>query len=144
MLHRLFRGKNNRTVVQLVRYFGVAFVAFAVDFTTVYSLTDGAGVHYLVSAAVAFCLGAVTNYVLSVLWVFDQRSLSSRSAEATIFFLIGIVGLGLNELIMWIATDIAGVYYLFSKLLSTAMVFFFNFFSRKVLLFTERQKEPVP
>jgi putative flippase GtrA len=40
---------------------------------------------------------------------------------------------------MWLLTDVASVHYLLSKIVSASAVFFFNFFSRKALLFRPRR-----
>jgi putative flippase GtrA len=133
----VLQGTTDRTGIQLLRYTFVGGVAFAIDFGTIVLLTEVAGIHYLLSAAVGFVCGLVTNYSLSVLWVFPQRRISSRWAEFTIFALIGLVGLGLNELIMWVLTEKAGVHYLASKLASTFIVYLWNFFARKYALFNK-------
>jgi putative flippase GtrA len=55
--------------------------------------------------------------------------------SATISFTAGVVGLGFNDLFMWIFTDRCGIYYLLSKVITTAIVYFWNFFARKYILF---------
>jgi len=131
----LYRTRTDNTFVQLFRYTIVGGTAFCFDFATLHMLTAYAGFHYLVSAAFAFILGLLVNYVLSVRWVFANRSLKNRYAEFIVFALVGLAGLGLNELIMWGATEYGGVHYLGSKLISTVVVYLFNFSIRKVLLF---------
>jgi putative flippase GtrA len=135
LLARLFRGRGEGALYQLFRYGLVASVAFAVDFGSFYGFTRFAGIHYLISAALAFVLGVNTNYFFSVRWVFSTRAVADRRKEAALFILIGVVGLGLNEVIIWFCTEVLGFHYLVSKICSTAMVFFFNFFTRKMLLF---------
>lgn len=134
-LRALLMGSTNSTLVQLFRYTFVGGTAFVFDFGGLYLLTEHAGLHYQLSAALSFLLGLSVNYVLSVLWVFNRRTLRSRWAEFGIFALVGIVGLGLNALFMWLFTDVAGLYYLLSKVGSTVLVFLWNFFARKVSLF---------
>jgi putative flippase GtrA len=130
----LVEGTDN-TLVQLFRYTFVGGVAFVCDFGGLYALTEFAGLHYLVSASLSFLLGLSVNYALSVLWVFSRRSLRSRWAEFGIFAAVGVVGLALNALFMWLFTDVAGVHYLLSKIGSTFLVFIWNFFARKLSLF---------
>jgi putative flippase GtrA len=52
-----------------------------------------------------------------------------------VFALVGLVGLGLNELIMWALTDGAGLHYMLSKVGATVVIYLWNFFIRKMLLF---------
>lgn len=127
--------------VQLFRYFWVGGTAFAVDFGLLWLLTGWCGVHYLLSAAIAFAAGLTVNYALSVSWVFSERTLHSRIAEFTAFVSIGIVGLGLNEAILWSMTDFLELHYLISKTVATAAVFFWNFTARKYLLFNEKNRK---
>jgi putative flippase GtrA len=53
-----------------------------------------------------------------------------------IFAVIGLVGLGLNEGIIWSFTDLVHFHYLISKIISAIVVFFWNFFARKKILFS--------
>lgn len=78
---------------------------------------------------------------ISVSWVFSERTLHSRIAEFTAFVSIGIVGLGLNEAILWSMTDFLELHYLISKTVATAAVFFWNFTARKYLLFNGKNRE---
>ena len=136
MLKRLLLSKTDRTGIQLIRYGFVGGCAYVVDFGSLYLLTDHLGVHYLLSAAIAFLLGLVTNYILSIVWVFHTRSVEDRKKEFFIFAVIGAVGLGFNELLIWFFTETGGYHYLVSKLCSTVFVFFWNFFARKKILFS--------
>jgi putative flippase GtrA len=131
-----FRDKTDSTLIQLFRYTFVGGIAFLADFSALYLLTETAHIHYLLSAALAFLLGLTTNYLLSVLWVFDKRKLSSRWVEYLVFGFIGVIGLGMNELFMWFFTERMHFYYLVSKLIATAFVYFWNFFARKIALFS--------
>lgn len=129
------QGPAHTLSVQFLRYGVVGGVAFGVDYGSLFLLTEFASVHYLVSAPAAFTLGLLTNYLLSVSWVFDRRTLSNRSLEFFIFALIGAVGLGLNELVIWFLTEKASLHYLLSKLVSSAVVLLWNFFARRFTLF---------
>ncbi len=123
------------TSVQFIRYLFVGGLAFVLDFCSLYVLTSRLQVHYLVSAAVGFLLGLIANYLLSRAWVFPHRSVRSAALEFAIFSGIGLIGLGLNELGIWLLSAIAGMHYLVAKLCTTAIVFFWNFAARKMSLF---------
>jgi putative flippase GtrA len=120
----------------MIRYACVGTLAYGVDFLTLVGLTEIVHVYYLTSAAVGFTMGLVTNYLLSISWVFRKRNLDSRSLEFGLFAVIGVVGLGLNHVFIWTFTEHVGFHYVASKVVSTAAVFFWNFFARKFLLFS--------
>lgn len=135
MLQKIIDNNPNNTLVQLFKYTFVGGIAFIFDFGSLYVLTEIYNIHYMISAAIAFLIGLSINYYLSIVWVFKKRSLKSKSLEFSIFMLIGLVGLILNELFIWIFTEIANIYYLNSKILSTFLVYLWNFFIRKYILF---------
>lgn len=120
---------------EFFRYLLVGGFAFGCDTFTLFSLTRCLKVNYLVSGAVGFLVGTAVNYVLSRSWVFQKRTLRNTPAEVTIFMLIGIVGLGLNEWILWFFQSKLGIYYLYAKGVSGVTVFMWNFGARKVALF---------
>lgn len=133
----LFVGNTDSTLLQLFRYTFVGGFAFLVDFATLFLLTEYCYLHYLISAGIAFIFGLIVNYLLSIKWVFNVSVMDSRLMEFVVFTLIGIIGLGLNELFLWILTDILLIYYLISKIITAGIVYFWNFFARKVILFNK-------
>jgi len=132
---RILIGRNDRLLVQLFRYTLVGGLAFLVDFGALYVLTEFGGLHYLASGALAFLLGLATNYLLSVRWVFSRRTFSNRWAELGLFSLVGLAGLGLNEIFLWLLTERIGLHYLASKIVTTVLVYLWNFGVRKAMLF---------
>ena len=129
-------NKTDKTVIQIFRYIIVGAIAFTFDFGILLFLTEILNIYYLVSAAFAFIMGITINYVLSISWVFKYRTIEKKWIELGIFSLIGFTGLIYNELIMWFFTDyIDFSHYSVSKIISSGLVFFWNFFAKKYLLF---------
>ncbi|MCX7037594.1 MAG: GtrA family protein [Spirochaetes bacterium] len=85
----------------------VSLVAFAIDFAILVALTEAAGLHYLLSAALSFLVGTTVSWALSVIWVF---------------------------------TEPLGIFYMASKVIAAALIFFWNFGARKLVLFTASGK----
>ena len=140
MLNKFFIEKTDNTLIQLFRYTFVGGIAFIVDFACLYILKEFAGIYYLFSATISFILGLIINYVLSILWVFKSRAVNKKNIEIIIFAIIGFIGLGLNVVIMWFFTDQLNILYLHSKLISTAIVYFWNFLARKYILYRGASK----
>ncbi len=130
-----YSALGSQSMHEFVRYFAASLLALAADVAALFVLTSVAGVPYLYSAAAAFVLGLVVVYLLSILWVFERRSSMHPALEFLLFALIGMVGLGLNEGVLWVLTGIWGFYYMFSKIASVVVVFTWNFFARKFILF---------
>ncbi|MBN1406739.1 MAG: GtrA family protein [Calditrichaceae bacterium] len=119
----------------MIRYSISGAIAFSIDMALLFILTEFTRCNYLVAAVISFSIGMLIVYLLSISWVFPNRSIKSRQKEIWIFVLIGVIGLGLNEVIIWSFTEFANFHYMASKLISTAIVYFWNFFNRKYLLF---------
>ncbi|UTB31515.1 MAG: GtrA family protein [Methanobacterium sp. ERen5] len=135
MIQTWLKQSTNKISIQFFRYIFVGGTAFLVDFGSLYLLTEYFGIFYLMSAAIAFTLGLIANYLLSVRWVFNKHTLDNRLHEVGIFTLVGIVGLGLNEVIIWFFTSNMHLFYIYSKIISAALVLFWNFFARRYTIF---------
>ena len=118
------------------RYLAASALALTIDLGTYSGLIRLAGVNYLVAAPVGFTLGLVAIYLLSVRWVFRQRRLKSQRAEFALFIGLSLVGMALNQLMIYAGVQLFGLAYELAKFPSAAAVFCFNFASRKLLLFT--------
>ena len=134
-LKTILREKPDSLVGQLFRYAIVGGISFVVDYGSLWLLTEKAGLPYLWSAALAFILGLICNYLLSTAWVFGESRIKNAWGEFLAFAIIGVIGLGLNELIMYACTDGLGFHYMLSKIVSTGIVFFWNFLARRFLVF---------
>lgn len=122
------------TATELLRYLAVSGVALAVDTATL--LLAANFVHYLWAATLGFLLGAVTSYLLSVRWVFRHRRLAAfPKTEFAAFAAVGVAGLGLNNLAIYVAVEHAGLGLLAAKALAAMLTFSFNFGLRKWGLF---------
>lgn len=135
ILNKLFIQPTNNSLIQLFRYCFVGGFAFIVDAGGLFLLTEYAGLYYLLSATISFILGLVVNYLLSKSWIFRKSKLTSRWTEFIIYSIIGVVGLGLNTLFLYLFTDCLHIYYMLSKIITAALVMLWNFFARKIILF---------
>ena len=136
-------GLSKEALSIFLRVFGteVVRVVFAgvlglfVDAGLMVFLTELIHVPYLTSACVSFVAGLVTSYYLSIYWVFRRRKLARVHTEFLVFVFVGVIGLGLNQLVMWGLTERFAWYYLWSKIVAVIVVFFWNYGVRKWLLF---------
>jgi putative flippase GtrA len=142
MLKKMLSAPSANGLVQLIRYVFVGGMAFIVDYSALYLLAHFAGLHYLLAASLSYLLGMVCNYLISVTWVFDFRREKQWQREFVIFFLIGIAGLILNGLAISLLVEALGLAYMVAKPLAAALILFFNFGARKILLFSAARSQP--
>ena len=125
--------------IQVFRFLLVGGTVFLVDFVLMMLLKEAFGLHPMWATAISFILSNILNYFLSVRFVFPTDESRGRAALVTVFLLLAAVGLGLNQLIMWLMNDRLGVDYRLAKIVSAAVVAVYNFITRK--LFLERKEE---
>ena len=131
----LILRKTDNLLVQFFRYFGVSGICLLIDAGVLFILTKFAGINYLISTFIGYSLGLVLNYILSVNWVFKTKRLASKPMEFGIFVVIGLIGMGINQGVMWLCTDLIGLYFMLSRLISAVIGHTWKFFARKYILF---------
>ena len=62
------------------------------------------------------------------------------AGEVAIFVFISAVGLGLTMALMHLFTDVAGLHVMVSKLVSSIIVFLWNFLGRKLILYPGKRR----
>ncbi|MCQ2153856.1 MAG: GtrA family protein [Bacteroidales bacterium] len=136
MADRLVLRPSSVLWIQLLRYLVSGGVAFLVDTGLLALLTETLGEgHLLLWTGISFGAGLVVTYLFSIKWVFDRRNVKRRAVEFAVFAAIGVSGLLLTELFMWIFARRLGLFYLLAKVITTVIVFFWNFAAKKLLLF---------
>jgi len=127
-------------------FFGEAFgylaasgCALICDMTMLWILVQHFRWDPLMAACVSFILGSVVAYTISVVLVFRERRLESRSMEFAGFVGLGVAGLAINAGVMWLAVRYLGLFYLGAKCVAAVFTFSFNFISRRQLLFVRRR-----
>lgn len=125
--------KNNALVLQYAKFAIVGIISVMVDYVFMVFLAENSafGLDYFQASAFSYTLSVFVNYILSMKYVFQGRDDMGKVKEASIFFVLSLVGLFLNQMIMWMAVELFGIYYVVAKLLSTLLVTNYNFISRK-------------
>lgn len=150
-IKQLFSGDTDNTFIQFFRYVFVGGFAFVVDYGIMTTLVELCRFDPVIAATISFVAGLLVNYVLSTFWIFKNSKIKNRLAEFAAFAAVGVVGLGINAAIIWFFKDILASklifgtllpqdkYYLVGKLVSTVIVFIWNFAGRKFIIFDKNK-----
>lgn len=122
-----------KLIAQIIKFGLVGFLCFFIDYGIMVFLTEIAGVHYLLSSGISFTVSVIVNYILSLTYVFETEN-GNRVKEFVIFVVLSVIGLGINQLLMWFCVDILGIFYMISKIGATAVVMVYNFITRKMIM----------
>lgn len=101
----------------------------------------------MAGSALGFTVSVIINYILSFKFVFERKEDLERRAEFVVFIVLSVIGLGLNQLIIWICVEplYGNVMFLQrmlnynraytgAKVIATAIVMVYNFVTRKMFL----------
>ena len=123
-----------KLIEQMIKFGFVGFLCFFIDWGIMVFLTEVFGINPLISSTISFTVSVSVNYILSVTFVFETDKNANKGSQFVIFVLLSIVGLGVNELCMWLGTDLLGIHYMITKVGATAVVMVYNFITRKIFL----------
>lgn len=140
LLTRLRRNRflgeylNRTTLIQFLKYAANGLICFAVEFSTLYLLTEYAKIWYIVSNSIAFILSTILNFLINRFWTF--RSTANAARQFTMAIALALFNLLASNLIMYLLTDICRLYYLFSKIVAIAIIASWNFILYKKVIYT--------
>lgn len=115
-------------------------VSFLVDYGIMVALVELAGFSPFWAAGISFTVSVIVNYLICVLWVFKGEK--NTGVMATVVFIgSSVVGLGLNQLFMWLFVDICGIYYMIAKVIATLLVMIWNYIAKRKALYSKKKVE---
>jgi putative flippase GtrA len=135
--------KISNILKEFIRYLIIGGTAFIVDFTLLYIFKtyvfynlEVTGVY--ISTALGFIGGLMYNYIFSLLYVFESAKENNKGKDIRsfiIFTIIGVVGLILTELGMYVGVELFDINYLIVKVFVAGVVLIWNYGIRKILIF---------
>ncbi len=121
-------------LLRLVRFGIVGASGMVVDFTVTWLCKEKLRWNKYLSNSLGFVLAATNNYIWNRLWTFQSQS-PFVAREYLSFFLIAVVGLGINNLFVYILHDRMHLNFYLSKLFAIGVVTLWNFTMNYVFTF---------
>lgn len=119
-----------RLLIQFLKFSAVGLSAFAIDYA-LFLVLHLFGMSYLIANLLSYTIANVYNFIMSMKFVFAGRTGQSRLAQAIIFAVLSVIGLGLNEFLLWLLVEFVVPLPVVSKIIATFLVMIFNYVTRK-------------
>ena len=123
----------------LILYGIIGSFSSGLDFVIYTFLVQIAGLQYLIANCISVLGGITTSFILNRNYNFKVKDNTKR--RFTIFLTVGLCGLMLSNLILYVSIDELDMNKLVSKLLSIVLVVFFQFLINKYLTFKPSNNE---
>ncbi|MFC2032044.1 glycosyltransferase [Chloroflexota bacterium] len=127
-IYSLMRRKGE--ILRFVKFCLVGLSGVLVNTGLLWLLTEFAGLFYLLSAAISIESSILSNFTLNDYFTFRDRRLpgaKSFLSRLVKFNLVILAGLALNMGLLWLLTEVYGVYYLLSNLCGIAVATIWNY-----------------
>lgn len=156
-------GTTSARLWEFFKFCVAGCTGFLIDFGLLHLLCNIWGMQPLAANAISFTISVVVNYLMCAFWVF-RGSQKRSTLTAAAFILTSLIGLGFNELLMFLFLNVLGsvaairdmvtraitlvaapdgveeIRVLAAKAITTILVFIWNYFSKRKVLTYKKNK----
>ncbi len=120
---------------QFITFFGVGVAATITDWSTFFVLGVFFAVPNVYAALIAYCCGGVLSYTLNRMHTFESERTHLEAGWR--FAAVMAVGFAMTGFFVWLFADKIGLPPMAGRVLSTGIVFFWNYAAHKLWTFAE-------
>ena len=124
----------NKLVNKIIKFIIVGGIATIIDFICLYIFKEYLSIDVILANTLSFIISVIYNYIASITLVFDINKNKNKKLKFVLFIIFSVIGLIINNTLIYILTSTLNIYYLLSKVIVTLIVMIFNFITRKKLL----------
>jgi putative flippase GtrA len=121
-------------IEKFLKFAVVGFSGIFVDFGVTYILKEKLRIHKYVANSSGFVMATISNYLLNRYWTFNTGQ-GAQFSQFGKFFGIAMVGLILNNLLIYLLNDRFKINFYVSKAFAIAVVSVWNFFGNYLYTF---------
>lgn len=135
MIEKFLKSKLGQ---QIMKFGVVGFLCFGIEYGLLILFKEAFHMNVLVANGLAFVFSAITNYILSIFFVFETDKKANKVKQFIVFFALSVGGLIINEIIMHLGTSLLDPLwnrsYILVKPFATGVVMVYNFITRKFFI----------
>ena len=121
-------------VIQIFKFIVVGGIATVIDWIIYFVLYHFIKIEPIIANIISFAVSVVYNYWASCKYVFKVNKEKSRARQFVEFIVFAVIGLLINEVIIWGLHNELEWNAMLVKIIATAIVMVFNFVTRKKFL----------
>ncbi len=118
-------------IIQLFKFIAVGFSGLIIDFGITFLCKEKILLNKYISNSIGFAIAASSNYFFNRIWTFNSGN-PNITIEFSSFLLVSIIGLLINNSILWLIHNKMGINFYLAKfgaiLITTLWNFFANYF----------------
>jgi len=123
-------------LLKFVKFSLVGFSGVFVDFGITYIFKEKFSVNKYISNSLGFICAATSNYFLNRIWTFQSHD-PAILLQYSKFFTISLIGLMLNNLVVFFIHQKGRINFYVSKIFAIALVTLWNFFANYLYTFSD-------
>jgi putative flippase GtrA len=123
--HSGYTARMHELIAKFMGFAGTGAIATGIQYLILVGLRELGGISPVIASATGYGIAAVANYLMKYHWVF--RSDEKHHVAGPKYAVVSASGLALNTLLMYLGTQVLGLYYLFAQVITTGLVLIWNF-----------------
>jgi putative flippase GtrA len=123
-------------LLKFIKFGVVGFTGLFVDFGTTFVCKEWLKIQKYIANSIGFTVAASSNYFLNRVWTFKSQD-PNIAYEFTEFFIISLIGLAINNFILWTILRKSKVNFYLAKLFAIGVVTIWNFFANYYVTFAK-------
>jgi dolichol-phosphate mannosyltransferase len=116
-----------------IKFCIVGATGVIVNMGFLYFFTEYLKIFYIISAFIAIEISILSNFLLNDNWTFKTNKNKPFIERLISYEMICLMGVGIQICLLYIFTDILGIYYLISNLLAIPITVSWNFLMNKYI-----------
>jgi putative flippase GtrA len=123
-------------ILKFLKFAAVGFSGLFVDYAFTYIFKEWVRVQKYVANSIGFTIAASSNYVLNRVWTFESDN-PDIIIEYSEFLIISIIGLGINNLVLWLIVSRLRINFYVAKFFAICVVTLWNFLANFFITFNQ-------
>ena len=121
-------------IFKFIKFSAVGFSGLIIDFGITFFCKEKILLNKYVANTIGFIIAASSNYIFNRIWTFSSNN-HEILIEFSTFITISIIGLLINNSILWIAINKMKNNFYFSKMIAIGITTIWNFFANFYITF---------